>query len=189
MKELNQRELVTIALFLLGGDKNPVDTEDIAVKVAGMAPGKFSWRKYKENIDKELVRLAVTNARIESGHVLGSQRDGWMLTPAGLAFSKANVSKSWAKPSERKPEKERLQFQREKIRLLASEAYQLYSSHNQENLQKISKTMADDFFRLNDYVKGQPRINKIIRIQNQFLEDPDLSPLIKLLAPMAKEPS
>jgi hypothetical protein len=35
-------EIVTIAVYLLGGDSKYIDTEDIAVKVNELAPGRCS---------------------------------------------------------------------------------------------------------------------------------------------------
>lgn len=47
-KTLSNNEIVTLAVFLLGGDSHCVDTEDVAVKVNEIAPGRFTWRKYPD---------------------------------------------------------------------------------------------------------------------------------------------
>jgi hypothetical protein len=43
-KGLSNHEIVTLAVYLLGGDTQHVDTEDIAVKANEIAPRRFTWR-------------------------------------------------------------------------------------------------------------------------------------------------
>ena len=52
-RELASHEIVTIAVYLLGGEREPVDTEDVAKKANELAPGRFTWRKYKDQIKAE----------------------------------------------------------------------------------------------------------------------------------------
>ena len=187
MRELTQKEIVVIALYLLGGDKKSYDTEDVAVKASELAPGKFSWRKYRENIDQELVRRTITSAKLDSNYVVGSQKDGWMLTKTGVEFARKNIRLSWKKPTERKLDEGQLHLRREKERMIATDAYTIYVKDGLTGLNLISKKTADDFFRLNDYVKGNSRIKKISAIQNSFIDDEDLSPVIKIVASIALE--
>jgi hypothetical protein len=186
MRELTQKEIVTIALYLLGGDKKAFDTEDIAVKSAEIAPGKFSWKKYRDNIDQELVRRSLTDAKLAYKYVVGSQKEGWMLSPSGLLFALESDKKTWAKPKARQPEREKLQANREKERLLSSRAYNYYLTNGEKKLTLIPQEMADDFFRLDDYVKGDARVKKITRIVNLFMNDPELGPVVKILAKIEK---
>jgi hypothetical protein len=187
MRELTQKELVTIALFLLGGDKVSIDTEDVAIKAAEIAPGKFSWRKYRENIDQELVRAALKNAKIELKYIVGSQKEGWMLSPSGLRFARESSKKEWAKPAEREPERVQVQLSKEKERLMATDVYQQYKAQGRVYLANVQKNDADVFFRINDYVRGEARIKKINRIANIFIDDPELGELVKKLASLEKE--
>jgi hypothetical protein len=55
-KGLSNHEIVTLAAYLLGGDTQYVDTEDVAVKANELAPGRFTWRKYRNQINIENVR-------------------------------------------------------------------------------------------------------------------------------------
>lgn len=99
------RELVVYALHLLGGDTKQVHTEDIALKCHELFPSSFSWTKYPEHPDKDIVRLALRDARktiygalvdgrsgLGKGRLTKTQRepasDGWMLTEKGLAWLK-----------------------------------------------------------------------------------------------------
>ena len=71
-------DVVTWAVFLLGGDLNPVDTEDVAVKAHDLAPGRFAWQKYPGQINLELVRVHLSDAKkVNNGRRLsGSGRQG-----------------------------------------------------------------------------------------------------------------
>ena len=55
ISKLAQSDIVAVAAYLAGADRKHVDMEDIAVKAAELAPGRFSWRKYKDQIDLELI--------------------------------------------------------------------------------------------------------------------------------------
>jgi len=46
-KDPANREIVTLAVYLLGGDAHWVDTEDIAKKANELAPGRFTWRNLR----------------------------------------------------------------------------------------------------------------------------------------------
>lgn len=186
MIQLNKIGYVTIALLLLEGDKKPIDTEDIAIKVAELAPEKFSWRKYKQFIDPEAVRISLKDAHYTYNYVVGSQKEGWMLSKLGLQFARDNVNKSWTKPSSRKPTKESLQMNREKERLLASDAYEYFTKHGKRGLKNIPKQFSDDFFRLNNYIRGQARIQKITRIENLYMDDVELKDVVRILAQISK---
>ena len=97
------REIVVYVLGLLGGASQRVHTEDIAVKCHELYPDAFSWTKYTVYPDKDIVRVALTDARKEKYGALVSGRtgqnrglsaktrrspvaDGWMLTQAGLEW-------------------------------------------------------------------------------------------------------
>ena len=97
---LPNRELVVYALFLLGGDTNRVHTEDVALKCFELCPQSFSWVKHAEYPDKDIVRVALTDARKEHYGALvegragqrhgltaktkrGPVPDGWILTATG----------------------------------------------------------------------------------------------------------
>jgi hypothetical protein len=54
------------------------------------------------------------------------------------------------------------------------------------DVQSITKGDAEAFFRLDDYIVGSSRLQKIDRIQNMFAVDSDLGTLVKHLATMLK---
>lgn len=181
---LTRPEAATLALFALGGDQEAIGTEDVAVRVAEVAPGMFAWQKYRDRIDKELVRVALSDARLKVGYVIGSHAKGWMLTPAGLKFAKASADRGGdaSSPERRRPQDR--QLERERIRLLTSEAF---SGFQNGGIESVSSDEADAFFRLNVYVRGEGRERKIARIENQFGDDPDLGEAVRALAIRARE--
>src|SRR5438094_6137237 len=88
--KLTNPQIATLAVYLLGGDRKTVDTEDAAVKANALAPGRFTWRRHKEQINLELIRVFLSDAKKEAHGALirGSGNAGWALTARGLAFAK-----------------------------------------------------------------------------------------------------
>lgn len=99
------RELVVFALAMCGGTTHKVHTEDIALKCHELFPGSFSWTKYPDIPDKDIVRVALVDARKQAKGALVDGRagrtkgqsaktkrepvpDGWILTEPGLHFLK-----------------------------------------------------------------------------------------------------
>ncbi|MEW5817667.1 MAG: hypothetical protein AB1798_20020, partial [Spirochaetota bacterium] len=104
------RELVLYALYILGGDSERVHTEDIALKCFQLYPNSFSWIKYPQYPDKDIVRVSLTDARKNKYGALvegrtGQKRgqsaktsrspieDGWMLTLQGISWIKKNLDR------------------------------------------------------------------------------------------------
>src|SRR5271154_2187615 len=92
-KAFANHEVVVMATYFAGGKTAYTDTEDIAVKANEIAPGRFSWRKYKEQINIEAVRKRLWDATKadKGGYLIGSERDGWLLTQTGLKFCKKHL--------------------------------------------------------------------------------------------------
>jgi hypothetical protein len=103
MTDIPNRELVAYVLSLLGGESSRVHTEEIAVKCHELFPASFSWTKYTHLPDKDIVRVALTDARKAQhgalvdgrsgerrGHSATTKRepvpDGWMLTESGVRW-------------------------------------------------------------------------------------------------------
>ena len=181
---LTRPEAVTLALYALGGGDAPADTEDIAVRVAELVPGMFAWRKYPDLIDKELVRVALSDARLKKKWVVGSHdRGGWLLTPAGQELARANEATLRGPREVRRSGRDEKQFQRERVRLLTSVAYRRFADGDSVS---ITTEEADAFFRINVYVEGQARERKIARIENQFGDDPELGEAVRIAAAVAR---
>lgn len=100
-------EIAVYALMLCEGHMRKVATEDIAVKCFEPAPDSFSWIKYPHFPDKDIVRIALTDARKTDRGKLVSGRagrgkgqshrtrstpetDGWELTADGAKWINSN---------------------------------------------------------------------------------------------------
>src|ERR1039457_3637142 len=132
-KALSNHEIVTIAVYLLGRDTQRIETEDIPVKSNELAPGRFTWRKYPEQINIENVRTFLSDAKKPKNglYLLGAGKDGWILTEAGLAFAIERVKDLGAVDLSRKAmsPKERNFERRERERLLSSDAFTKFTSN------------------------------------------------------------
>lgn len=110
MSDLPNRELVVYVLSLLGGESRRVHTEDIAARCHELFPASFSWTKYTHFPDKDIVRVALIDARKEqwgalvegrAGEGRGQAaktkrdplRDGWMLTESGIRWLRESASR------------------------------------------------------------------------------------------------
>lgn len=131
-RELANHEIVTLAAYLIGGDTQYVDTEDVAVKANEIAPGRFTWRKYPDQINIENVRAFLSDAKKQKngGYLRGAGKDGWLLTESGVAFAKERVAglEGVDLSRERLSVKDRKWLQHERERMLGSEAFAKYSA-------------------------------------------------------------
>lgn len=182
-RPLSNQEIVTLAVYFLGGSSSPVDTEDVAVRANELAPGRFAWRKYPGQINIDTVRKRLWDAARPGrpGFLAGTERLGWTLTARGLKFVEAATSadQGFSFSKERLTLKERQWRAAERRRLLASDAYEAFQ---RRGASAISQRLAEAFFRLDDYVVGQMRQRKVQRIANAFADDPELGAVVRLLA-------
>jgi len=181
-RSLSNHEIVTIAVFVLGGESKQVDTEDVAKEADKLAPGRFTWKKYRDQIDKELIRVFLSDAKKpkNGGYVAGVGNDGWALTSAGLNFARQNVGRleQNTNSSPRLGLKEKNWRKSEKVRMLGTPAFDKISSGHGDI---VTEQEAEAFFRLDSYVTGKAREQKLLRAKNVFGDDPDLGEAIKTL--------
>ncbi len=181
--KLSNHEIVVVAVFLLGGDARHVDTEDIAVKANEIAPGRFVWRKYSDQINIETVRKRLWDAMREDkgAFLIGSEKEGWMLTERGLVFARscASILRTVDLSGTRLPPGEERWRKRQHDRLAASDAFHKFVSGD---LALITKRDLEAFFMLDDYVQGQNRRNQVLRIVRSFGSDATLGPAVQFLA-------
>ncbi len=180
----SQVEIVTLAVYLCGGDTHAIDTEDIAVKVNELAPGRFTWRKYPEQINLELVRTYLSAAKGRSGYLSGVGKAGWTLTPKGLAWASSEGQNLLGQDKSRRREElkggsiDERRWQRERDRVLTTSAWKQWSKGYQE----IPERDADEVFRIDSYAVGRTRDMKIARVRKMFDTDPEISPFITAMA-------
>jgi hypothetical protein len=182
-KSPKQLDIVVLAVQLLGGDRKAVDTEDIAVKSHELAPGIFSWRKYPEQINLELVRVALSDAKKRSyGQLLsGSGREGWRLSPDGIDWI-ASTGNALVAEGPVQIDRDRLSAgsvdsvrkRREKMRILSSAAWKSWIEQK-----TISLSDARNLFRIDEYATSKMLDNKIVRLRSQFEDDELIGPFIR----------
>jgi hypothetical protein len=181
-KSASQTEVVTLATYLLGGAQRAIDTEDIAVEAQRLAPGRFSWRKYPDQINLELVRVYLSDAKkSDKGELLiGSGRTGWRLTQRGLKWAQRaaqnikNIKTSRTRAQSRSGSIDEQRWRRERSRIQATRAWMMWI----EGKRDIPQADAKAIFRIDSYAKGDLREAKITRVRSLFLEDEELGPFL-----------
>lgn len=181
--KLTNVQVVSLALFLEGGTLTRVDTEHVAMRTQQIAPGRFSWRHFPEQVNLEEVRKRLTDAtRPDHGRLVsGSQRGGWQLTEAGVAFAEETLPNvdQLNLARESVDQKTRNWRNGERPRLLASDAYRLYLTGG---ISAVTLKSLEDFFRLNDYIQGADRHGRIERVLSAFRSDEELGRAVLALA-------
>lgn len=184
-QDLSNVEVVVLAVYMLGGDQKPVDTEDIAMKANELAPGRFNWRKYPEQVDLEPVRKRLSDAlkREHANLLAGGVTKGWRLTPSGLSWALQNVFRAKPEPGGRKRMDRELEQRRknEEFRIRNLPAWTKFSV--EEN---ISMREAEAVFRVSEYVQGHRRQQLIDRARSLFIHDEKLSPFVEAMAKIVK---
>lgn len=184
--DISNVDVVVLATFLAGGNVASIDTEDVAVIANELAPGRFSWRKYKEQINLEHVRVTLTDARKkEKGCLLeGSLQDGWALTKAGAIYAaelnnrvkKTDLSRVLKRDEQRK---HAAWYKRERQRMISSPLLERFKS---EGPGAISVREAESFFRIDEYVTGLVREQRLNRWIAAFALDEELREIVGALA-------
>jgi len=182
-KPFSNFEIMTFAVYLLGGDSHYVDTEDVAIKANELAPGRFTWRKYPDQINIDNVKAFLFDARKpkNGAFLTGSGNEGWLLTENGLKFAAKHIKAlKEVDLSRERLRKEDIHWRRsEKKRMLGTIAFEKL---NLEGAGAITVQEAESFFRVDDYVLGKARERKLLRIMNTFGDDPELGHAVKTLA-------
>jgi hypothetical protein len=177
--KISQAEMVTLAVYRLGGAGRAIDTEDVAVQAHRMAPGRFCWRKYPDQINLELVRVFLSDAK-KSALMIGSGRTGWRLTQRGLkwaedvsgAVGETDAVRSRAQSRAGSIDEQR--WRRERSRIIATPAWQLWMS----GVREIPAAQAKQVFRIDSYARGDLRETKITRLRAMFVDDQELAPFL-----------
>lgn len=165
---LNNRQLIVMALFEMGGMVHAVDTEDLAMNVANLDPQRFRWKKYPEQINLEAVRLAVKNLLSDRPQlVTGSMRNGWMLTPMGIEWCKRALGVA--------TEENDLADEANLNALQRTSAFQKYKKGE---ISDITLYDVRGFLRIDEYSSARRRRERCQAVVNAATKDPDLSGLI-----------
>lgn len=168
-------QVALAALLVLGGDRAPVDTENVAIEADRLAPGRFRWRKFKEHIDLGLVRNGLQDAR-KKRLVDGGAHRGWVLTPAGMQQASTLMSDLVDPATRERVATEQRQWEaRERTRLLAEPAFRVAV---QEGGAAVTKRDAARLFRLDEYTSPERRSERLRRFALSFTDDPELGRVV-----------
>lgn len=187
-KPFSNLEIVVLALYALRGDGSPVSTEDIAVKANELAPGRFAWRRYPEQINLEHVRVYLADAKKEKNGRLvgGGDKTGWVLSDRGLELAMRRAPSLGSVDLSRTPisSKERHWLMRERARI---EEVLLERGITLESCGSTLRSDADAVFRLDEYIAGEARARIVYRYLSAFGDDETLGPVIRELAEKVRE--
>ena len=183
LTRLSLPETVALALWELGGSEHPIDTEDIAVQANALAPGVFTWRKYPEQINLELVRVNLSDAKLKAGLVTGSGRTGWSLTTRGVAWAKGQGGVAVGDVQRTRAERrsgsiDEVRWRRERDRIMASPAWAQWTV----DPGGVTARHASDVFRIDTYAVGRIRDLKVNRLLNLLEGDPEVMPFLEAMA-------
>ena len=92
---LTNWQIAAIALYSLGGATARQHQEDVAVKCFELASRRFSWKRHDyPDIDRVGVALR-DGKKVKNGALItGDKRVGWLLTPAGIDWSRDRMNLS-----------------------------------------------------------------------------------------------
>ena len=166
--QFNKGELVTLALYNLGGDS---DLEAIAIEVDKIAPGKFRWISKPDWVSDSNVWDALSNV---NKHKLGAMnyknKNKYILTEIGVKFAQDNIEKLPKNIQFEKRETKEDKTKRDLAykRIINGDAYNLY---NENKLDQIQKKDLEFILRVNDYMNEKKKKEKIQSLRKIFYED------------------
>jgi hypothetical protein len=181
---LRQYEVAVLAVYLLGGATRSIDTEDAAVKCHELAARLFSWQKHKEQINLELVRVSLSDAKkTKNGGLLsGSGREGWRLSSRGLDWIRAReqagshfATREGKHGSAKAGSIDSVRRERERQRVLASQAWQEWKETG-----VVSARAAQQIFRIDEYTTERMAAIKVARLRSTFEVHDELSHFLSI---------
>jgi len=177
-QELSNPEIVSLAVYRLGGAINSVDLEDIAIEAFKLTPKRFSWKKFEDRIDLRIVLYSVNDAiKSDNGYIKGNSKYGYMLTEAGLKRVEEIENQKIFINSSRKYSSKDLE-NKEKIRLQRTNAYKKFINGIQDQINIMDFR---EFTRVNDYFPQHVKEQRFAKIQNLAEEDKAIGKVLEFL--------
>jgi hypothetical protein len=182
LETFNNVQLVTIAVAQLGGATEEIDKEDVAIFVHKVAPKRFSWRRYPENIDISIVKDALNDAKKTRYNALlvGNNISGWMLSPNGIRWLESvDIDRDTIEADQTSRKGSITANQEfEVLRLKQTRAFQLFIEN------RIAEITINDFYtfaRVNEYFLKGTLKKRFSAIENAIVHDSQLVVLWGLL--------
>lgn len=178
-KKIKNFELVTLALYAIGGSGKYKGTEDIAVYADKIDNQRFRWKKYKQYIDRGLIFDCLKSAKNRKlgSFVKGNDEKGWMLTTDGLIFCK-NSKEKFVKTVVRKKrisKVEKKYINREEYRILNTEAYNKFFNGKKE---LITENDIKFLFKVDDYSTKEDVEKRTLNLLENFKDNNNIFKLI-----------
>jgi len=164
-RDYTSKDIVTMAVFHLGGAARYIHVEDVAMKAAKLSPKRFCWKKYPDQTNLELVRLALKNELASvNRRIVGGIRDGWMLTPTGLSWclTASGGGNNRSLIDELHQEIDRAKKTPAFIKTIGGRRDQ------------VSVLEVENLIRVNDYFTARDRKERILALANAAVLDPQL---------------
>lgn len=186
--EFSNHEVVTLAVYLLGGEAKAVETEHVAKKANELAPGRFVWKYYPDQINLEIIRVYLSDAKkVDKGaYLTGAGNRGWQLTDKGAAFAKRNAAvldtANLGRPVLTKQEERWRKTERGRI-----EASDALAAFLEGGIDAVNTEDIEEVFRVNAYVRGEARERKISRLVNTFGSDDGIGQAVLAFAKRLRE--
>lgn len=178
--------VVALAVLRSGGAERYVDTEDVAVEANRIAPGRFTWRKYADQINLELIRVSLSDAKKapKGALLIGSGTKGWRLSVNGIEWVRANSellerlgdSPIGAPQQKKSASVETTRIQREKKRIQGTNGWAKWKAGS---IRQLLSGEAEEVFRIDSYTTGNLIDIKVSRLVQLFESDEELSSFLK----------
>lgn len=172
---MTNEQAVLLAAFRITAGLREADTEDLAMEADRVAPERFRWRKYRDQVNLQSVGKSLRDCK-QRGYLRGDARVGWMLTEAGMTEAR-RVDTVSANATPRVPlsARERAWRKTERTRLLSEPAFAKVTGGRIED---VTERELEGFFRLDEYVVGSARQDRVDRALRFFSGDAQLEPVI-----------
>jgi len=178
--DLNNQQIVTLAVARLGGLQRAIDLEDIAIASYDIAPSRFCWKKYPDRIDLRSVYDALKDACRSNPPLLrGGSKRGYMLTPEGQVLADSIEEIGPAQIAERPRRLSEAEWiENERVRLQRTEAFRKW--HNGKRAE-ITLRDLQEFLRINEYFPAHLRAERIAKIANAAKGSSEIEALLDYL--------
>jgi hypothetical protein len=170
--KLTNKDITVMAVYELGGALHFVHLEDVAMRAAELAPRRFRWKKYPEQINLESVRISLKDELGSSQcRVLGGIKYGWMLTPNGISWSiNANRIRNGTNLI--------AQINREVEQARKTVAFQKALFNKARD---VTSTEIGQFLRVDSYFTVRNRIERVAALNNAAVIDSQLHSVLDSL--------
>jgi hypothetical protein len=185
---LTKKDVTVLALWELGGASKVIDTEDAAIASHRIDADAFGWKKYRDRVDLDLVRMTLRHeGEAKHPRIEGSIQNGWHLTPGGITWVetnsdlvRANITVAPTSAATQRWRAETRTAGAAANRVRNSDAFRLWAEHNE-----FTPRQAASVFRIDLYTPTKERSRKAAQLQESVRGDEELEAFIKAAIPVA----